>query len=258
MRFVTCLTLVSLVFVFAAYQVNAQKFVIEAEAFDAKQGETWRVITPPATVKCQEASEPRAPELPVGTTEYTISEASGNFIGNPDFSGVSGDWVKYVFDVPATGDWYIWAKVIAPTVGDNSYFVCFDVPDDRVVGEDNDDMNIWDFHESAEVPDDGLETALNERFTTDWVWFRLCSRTGAPFPGTEIEQYGPNPTPLNLTAGEHTLNLVHREHSFCDMIFATMNVNDDPNIDPGVIETETAVEPGNKLTTIWGQLKQYF
>jgi len=230
-------------------------FAFEAEDFDAKKGKSWQIITPPATVKCQEASEPRAPELPVGTTKYDINEASGDFIGNPDFSGVGGDWVKYVFNVPAAGDWYIWAKVIAPTIGDNSWFIGIDIPDNKAVSEDNADMNIWDFFESAEIPDDGLRTALQERFTTDWVWFRLNSRTGNPFPGLEIEQYGPNPTPLRLKAGKHTFHFAWREHSFCDMIFGTMDVSYNPNKNPAPF---WPVEPRNKLTTTWSQIKQDF
>ena len=258
MRFVTFLTLVSFVFVFAVYQVNAQKIVIEAEDFDAKQGETWQVLTPPVTAISNDTSDPRAPELLAddGTmiAEYTINKASGDFIGNPDRSGVNGDWVKYVFNVPTTGDWYIWAKVIAPTIGDNSWFIGVDIPDANAVSEDNDDMNIWDFFESSDTPDDDVGTPLSSRYTTEWVWFRLCSRTGNPFPGVEVEQYGPNPTPLPLTAGEHTFHFAYREHSFCDMIFATTNVNDDPNEDPSVLVT--AVELKNKLTTTWAQIKQ--
>jgi hypothetical protein len=246
-----------LILVFAVYQANAQIIVIEAEDFDAKQGETWQIITPPATVMCQPESAPRAPELPVGTTEFDINEASGDFIGNPDFTGVGPDWVKYVFDIPAGGDWYIWAKVIAPTVGDNSWFIGVDIADGDAVAEDNDNMNIWDFFESAEIPDDGLGTALQERYTTDWVWFRLCSRTGNPFPGLEIDQYGPNPTPLPLTAGEHTFHFAWREHSFCDIIVGTMDVNDDPNVDESFFAGEdTAVDPMDKLTSTWAQIKQ--
>lgn len=250
MKFLMITTL--LILVFAVYQANTQTIVIEAEDFDSKQGETFQVITPPATVKCQETSEPRAPELPVGTTEYDINEASGDFIGNPDFAGVSGDWVKYVFDVPAGGDWYIWAKVIAPTIGDNSYFIGIDIADGDVVGEDNDNMNIWDFFETDLIPEGG-DAPVREGLTTEWVWFRLSSRTGNPFPGLEVDQFGPNPTPLPLTAGEHTFHLVHREHSFCDMIVATMNVNEDPNVDPSFF---TAVEPVGKLTSTWAQIKQ--
>jgi hypothetical protein len=241
-----------LILAFVVCQVNAEPYiVIEAEDFDAKKGDTFQIITVPATVKCQETSEPRAPNLPVGTTEFGIGRASGGaFIGNPDFSGVSGDWVKYEFNVPTEGDWYVWALVVAPTIGDNSYFIGIDIPDERVVGEDNDDMNIWDFHEAAEVPDDGLGTPLNERLTTDWVWFPLCSRTGNPFPGTEVQQFGPDPVPLNLTAGTHTFHLAHREHSFCDVIFGTMDATEHPS------QAGVAVHPIGKMTTTWSQIKQ--
>jgi len=231
-------------------------FVFEAEDFDKKKGKSWQILTPPATVMTNPASSSWAPELDDNGNmilEFTINDASGGFIGNPDRSGVNGDWVKYVFNVPATGDWYIWAKVIAPTIGDNSWYIGIDIPDGRAVSEDNNDMNTWDFHEAAETPDDDIGTPLNTRLTTKWVWFRLNSRTGNPFPGLEAKQYGQNPTPLPLTAGEHTFHVAWREASFGDMIFGTMNAKDDPNKAPFLF---WAVEPKNKLSTSWGQLKR--
>jgi len=267
MRFVTFLMLVSFVFVFAVYQVNAQKFSIEGEDFDAKKGESWQIMKVPAKVMSNPDSTPRAPELIAsdgkGIAEFTIVAAAsrGAFLGHPNnpSTAVSGDWVKYTFDIPKAGDWYIWARVIAPTIGDNSFFVGIDVPDAKAVAEDNNDMNIWDFHESAEIPDDGLGTALNTRFTTKWVWFRLCSRTGNPFPGTEIVQYGPKPTPYKFaTTGGHTIHLVWRERSYCDVIFLTMDASDNPNKNQSVVPDIIAVETRNKLTTTWGQLKQRF
>jgi len=243
--------LVSFIFVFAVYQVNAEYIVIEAENFDAKQGDTFQIITVPARVMCQETSEPRAPNLPVGTTEFGIGRASGGaFIGNADFAGVSGDWVKYEFNVPIEGDWYFWALVVAPTIGDNSYFAGVDIADGDAVGADDDNMNIWDFHEAGDVPEDGLGTALNTRLTTDWVWFPFCSRTGNPFPGTEAQQFGPDPVPLNFTVGMHTLHLAHREHSFCDVIFGTMDAKEHPS------KAGVAVQPVGKMTTTWSQIKQ--
>ena len=243
---------------FAVCQVNAQSFFIEAEAFDDIKGESWQIITPPATVMTNPASSSWAPELDDNGSmipDFVINEASGDFIGNADLSGVNDDWVKYVFNVPVTGDWYIWARAIAPTIGDNSWFIGIDIPDGRAVSADNDDMNIWDFHEAAETPDDDIGTPLNTRLTTKWVWFRLNSRTGNPFSGVEVEQYGPNPTPVPLTAGKHTVHVAWREASFGDVIFGTMDVSDNPNKNPFLF---WAVEPRNKLTTTWSQLKQGF
>ncbi len=244
---------------FSVCQANAQKFAIQAEDFAASQGESWKVLTPPATVMTNDTSDPRAPELLAddGTmiAEFTINEASGDFIGNADHSGVNDDWVKYVLNFPAAGDWYMWAKVIAPTIGDNSWHIGVDIPDANAVSADNDDINVWDFYEAAETPDDDIGTPLNTRLTTEWFWFRLSSRTGNPFPGIEVDQFGPNPTPLPLTAGEHTFHVVWREHSFGDILFFTMDASDDPNKDPSVV---TAVELRDKLTTTWGQLKKGF
>jgi len=256
---VTFLTVTSIFILgLAIYQANAQKFfLIEAEDFDASQGESWQVLTPPVTVMTNPASSSWAPELDDdGTmmTEFTINDAYGDIIGNSDLTGVNGDWVKYVFDVPVAGDWYIWARVVAATIGDNSWYIGVDISDDQAVSADDDNMNTWDFHEAAEVPDDDIGTALNTRMTTKWVWLPLCSRTGNPFPGTEAVQFGPNPVPLPLTAGEHTFHIAWREATFGDQIFGTMEHPSvcSPYKDPGCV---VAVEPQGKLTTTWGQLK---
>ena len=64
-------------------------------------------------------------------------------------------------------------------------------------------------------------------YTTDWVGFRLNSRSGKPFPGLELDQYinfgdTYNPTPLNLSAGKHTLHVIDREDgTFIDALFST-------------------------------------
>jgi hypothetical protein len=246
-----------LILAFVVCQVNAEPYiVIEAEDFDAKQGDSWQIITVPTTVFADE-DDTRAPELIAADgskiLEIGVGRASGGaFIGHPENPGTAanGDWVKYEFNVPTEGDWYIWALVIAPTVGDNSWFIGIDITDAEAVSEDNDNMNIWDFHESGDTPDDAIGTPLNTRFTTQWFWFRLCSRTGNPFPGLEVDQYGPNPTPLNLTAGTHTFHFAWREHSFCDVIFGTMDATEHPS------QAGVAVHPIGKMTTTWSQIKQ--
>jgi hypothetical protein len=74
-----------------------------------------------------------------------------------------------------------------------------------------------------------------------------------PFKGTEVEQYGANPTPLELTAGKHTMHIISREKSYLDIIYATTDKGFDANGTPPV-----SVEPQNKLTTTWGALKRGF
>ena len=71
--------------------------------------------------------------------------------------------------------------------------------------------------------------------------------------GTELIQHGDDPVPVELSAVEHTLHLVHREDgTYIDQIFATTDIEFDPNeTDP-----QTAVEPQNKLTTTWGAQKR--
>jgi hypothetical protein len=110
-------------------------------------------------------------------------------------------------------------------------------------------MNIWDFNETDLIPEGG-DAPVRDALTTEWTWFRLCSRTGNPFPGIEVDQYGPNPTPLNLTAGKHTFHIAHREHSFGDVIFGTMDAKEHPST------TGVAVQPIGKMTTTWAQIKQ--
>ena len=106
-------------------------------------------------------------------------------------------------------------------------------------------MNIWDFFEAE---------ALRVGYTTEWIWFRLNTRDG-PFEGTELIQHGDDPVPVELSDGDHTLHIAHREDgTYIDKIFATTDVEFDPNeTDP-----QTAVEAQNKLTTTWGALKSGF
>ncbi len=223
------------IFSFTVFPAFAQKYVSwEAEDFDAINGDKFEVFEVPSD-QPGNAGE--------GVEDYTVAEASGGaFIGSPN--GVSNDgdaWVKYTFSVEAD-DWHFWGRVIAPSVADNSMYWAFDIADGDAVSNNNDTINIWDFFEAE---------SLRVNYTTEWVWFRLNTRDG-PFEGTELVQHGDDPVPVNLTDGEHTLHLVHREDgTYVDQIFATTDVAFNPN----ETHPQTPVEPQNKLAITWGTLK---
>ena len=128
-------------------------------------------------------------------------------------------------------------------VADNSFWG--GIGDHEAKNEDDNNCNIWDFFEKEE---------LRQHYTTDWVWFRLNSRSGNPFPGQEMEQHGANPTPLELKTGQHTFHLIDRENgTFIDAIYATMNKRLDVNkLGP---TGPLAVEMEPQLSVLWGQLK---
>ena len=234
MRTIILLTVLSLV----ALPAFAQKYISwEAEDYNDSNGTKFETFTVP-TDHPGNAAE--------GVDDYTVTEASGGaYIGS--HNGVTndgGDWVKYEFSVDAD-DWHFWGRIIAPSVGDNSCYWVFDAADGDVASTNDATMNIWDLFEAQE---------LRVNYTTDWVWFRLNTRDG-PFEGTELVQHGDDPVPVELTAGDHTLHIAHREDgTYIDKIFATTDVEFDPNeTDP-----QTAVEAQNKLTTTWGSLKGGF
>lgn len=181
-----------------------------------------------------------------GVKDYVIKNSSaGRFIGVDNGRAVNGSWLKYRFTVPRAGKWYFWGRVIAPSVADNSFFWGVDIGDHEAKNEDDNNCNIWDFFEKEE---------LRQHYTTDWVWFRLNSRNGNPFPGQEMEQHGANPTPLELKTGQHTFHLIDRENgTFIDAIYATMNKRLDVNkLGP---TGPLAVEMEPRLSVLWGQLK---
>ena len=173
--------------------------------------------------------------------DYVISGASGgSFVGNENGVAADGSWLKYEFSVPVGGEWYLWGKVIAPSVADNSFHWGIDIADDQAKKEDNDQCNIWDFFEVE---------ALRVHYTLDWMWFRINSRTGKPFLGKEADQYGPNPTPVELAAGKHTFHLIDREDgTYIDAFYAST--------ERSYMPMPTAVEAEGKLASTWAKLKQ--
>ena len=221
---------------FAVSYAPAQEHISwEAEDFTAAKGENFQIFEVPS----EQMGAPRCVDL----EDYTITEASGDtYIGVPNGPrNNSGDWVKYEFSV-TEGDWYIWGRVIAPCSRDNSTYWAIDIDDADALSTNNAIMNIWDFYEAG---------IFQDKYTTDWVWFRLNSRDG-PFEGTELIQHGNNPVPMKLSEGDHTLHLTHREDgTHIDMFFGTLDAKFDPN------ETDLPqdVELQGKLTTTWGVLK---
>ena len=72
-----------------------------------------------------------------------VDKASGNsFIGQDNGVAGDGSWVKYEFSVPVGGDWYLWGKVIAPSVADNSFHWGVNIKDEEAKATDDDKNNI--------------------------------------------------------------------------------------------------------------------
>jgi hypothetical protein len=226
-----------LVLAMASYAIGQVYISWEAETFAASNGTAMEVLTPPY------------PTVNSDGLAFTISEASGQFVGTPNDGAAdnSGAWFKYDFPITVAGDWYLWALITAPTGADDSFFWGVDIADADAVAEDTAITNIWDLNEQGNFPfGEG-----NAGDLTRWMWFRLSSRTG-PFPNFPGVDYD-NPTPLNLAAGRHTFHLIHREGgTFVDKFFVT----NDAGFDANEIDPATAVEPQGKLSTLWGDLKR--
>ena len=230
-----------------ATPVAAQKIEFEAEDFVDSFGNVWEVFDPPFDAPVQQHAQ-IAKEID-GKADYTIEEASGDaFVGIPNGVGdkqnvPGGGWLKYEFNVPKQANWYLWGRAIAPTAGDNSCYWARDADDGDADSNDDNVNNIWDMFENAGFVND---------LTSDWHWFLINSRTG-PFAGNENEQTGPNPKPLNIRAGTHTLHIVHREDGlFFDWFMATTDKGLDPNRDGSTVRAVSSV---GRLATMWGDIK---
>ncbi|HIA70894.1 TPA: hypothetical protein EYN98_33575 [Candidatus Poribacteria bacterium] len=208
----------------------------EAEKFIEKKGDSLKVYKAGFKAKGNPDENVK---------DFVISQASGgSFVGQDNGVAADGSWLKYEFSVPVGGDWYLWGKVIAPSVADNSVHWGIDIADGDAKNADDDNCNIWDFFEAE---------SLRVHYTTNWMWFRISSRSGNPFPGKELDQYawkeGKLPTPLNLSSGKHTLHLIDREDgTFIDAFYASTDWSDMP--------MPTAVEAEGKLASTWAKLKQ--
>ncbi len=237
MRWNTMFGLVSLIILsLVAYQAKAAEIGWDAEKFTQKNGAAIQVLKPPFKTANSTG------------VAFEIAEAYGGaFIGEPNggIADSSGSWLKYAFSAPVAGDWYFWGRIIGPDDADDSFFWNIDIADADATSA-SPPNNIWDFNESGNLPL-GDPTKVDR---TQWIWFRLSSRTG-PFPGFPGIDYS-NPTPLPLTAGTHTLHLIHREGGvYLDAIFATTDKAFDANKTAPI-----PVEPKGKLATTWGNLKR--
>jgi len=214
----------------------------EAEKFIKKKGNSIKVYKTGFKAKGN-------PDQQIGgkpIKDFVISQASNrSFVGINNGVAPDGSWLKYEFSLPTKNKWYFWGKVIAPSVANNSFHWGIDIADGEAKKEDDNNCNVWDFFEKEE---------LRKNYSTDWIWFRLNSRTGNPFPGQELDQHGPNPTPVELVTGKHTFHLIDREAgTFIDAFFATTDKRFDVN--KAGLRAKLAVETEMSLPAVWGGLK---
>jgi hypothetical protein len=243
MKTITFFSLVGFVLLsVVAHQAVGQSFMSwEAEQYASMNGDAIQTLN--SVFKATDSDG----------VEFEITEASNDtFIGVPNGPGNdSGAWLKYEFPIRVEGDWHFWGRVIAPTGADNSFFWAFDMAD-ADAAPNAAGTNIWDFNEAA---GESINFPFGDGITAEqkkmWIWFRLGSRAG-PFPGRGSYD---DPTGANLTVGQHTLHIIHREDgAYIDKFFATTKADFDANeTDPA-----TAVDAKGKLATSWGNLKRGF
>ncbi len=105
--------------------------------------------------------------------------------------------VQFTFSVPETGSYSVWARVLATSIADDSFFVSLDNASD----------DIYD---------------VTENYSSSWQWTKLNGRGGI----TSSAPRAINPRVLNLSAGSHTLVFKTREaNSKLDRIFITRDSN---------------------------------
>ncbi len=236
MSIALALSITTLVAVQANADVELAELFWQAEGFSEQVGDGFQVFTVPLTDTDRDGNE------------YTITEASGNmFAGTLNNAGGDGT-LKYVINLAVGGEWYFWGKAIAPTGGENSFFWGFDIPDADAV-RDGAGMNIWDYNEVVDPGSNNFPFGdpPPDEVKFGFTWYRASSRNG-PFTGTGNYD---DPTPISLSAGEHTFHLAIREDgAYMDAFFVTT----DRTFDARFMEP-AAVEPQGKLTTTWGDLK---
>ena len=104
--------------------------------------------------------------------------SSGSYIVVPNGSGNAWNssqdagYAEYEFQISESGDYVIWARVLAPSGSDNSFFITID----------GGEFALWDIQP-----------------TNIWVWDQVNDRNG------------PDPVSYNLKAGRHTLIVKQRE-----------------------------------------------
>ncbi len=80
----------------------------EAEKFIEKKGDSLKVYKAGFKAKGNPDENVK---------DFVISQASGgSFVGQDNGVAADGSWLKYEFSVPVGGDWYLWGKVIAPSL----------------------------------------------------------------------------------------------------------------------------------------------
>jgi hypothetical protein len=95
-----------------------------------------------------------------------------NRAGNVWNSAEPGGYAEFIFEVPQTGNYVIWGRILASNGNNNSFFVSMD----------DSDFSLWSTVKSKK-----------------WVWDQVNSRGGA------------DPVVFYLQAGKHTLTIKQRE-----------------------------------------------
>ena len=122
-----------------ALSVNAAEISWEAEKFAKKKDDSIKVYQTGNKVKGTPDQQIDGKPIP----GRVATKTSGNsFIGQDNGVAGDGSWVKYQFSVPVGGDWYLWGKVIAPSVADNSFHWGVNIKDEEAKATDDDKNNI--------------------------------------------------------------------------------------------------------------------
>ena len=164
--------------------------------------------------------------------------SGGQFVwveGEPLTGGGGAGWVEYKLHISEPGTYALWGKVIAWDGNSDSFWVTWQPAD----------------------PDEDAQVTQNTEFrwavaqSNEWSWDRINHwLDGGTFEREWVIEAG----------GETTLRIGVREDAcMLDVIYITDNLSEDeaevnPR-DPIPEDSLTAVEPQDKLATMWGKLK---
>jgi len=129
------------------------------------------------------------------TEEADALASGGSYIYSPLAN--AGGSANYTFSAATAGDYVIWGRAIAPTTGNNSFFV----------SADSNPEDIWD-------------VLLNES-SSAWKWDKISLRGEGTFDNPQFD-----PKTFSFTAGLHTLEIKSREaDTYLDKILITNDLS---------------------------------
>ena len=171
-----------------------------------------------------------------GSIPMLTGSGSGAFNGSYIYGEENGfETIKYEFDIPEAGDYYLWFRLQGDDDESNSFFVQIDgqgfQQDSGMGAGDYYTFDMWEPSEGYDYSEANIFLpALDDHKNPDWIynpnwhWIPLAYRDQTVDPPVRH-----NLVTQNFTAGKHTMEIMTREPGCkLDKIFITNDLSIDP------------------------------